>query len=161
MAPYERLRTASPGADINRQPLTFTPYVSTESLRGSGTLHFAQESPRVSPASALARNRRTKRSRWKRRSCVRASALEVATARRSLMKAVIKGDTRAYSRTPTPHPSRWVTLRWLVCGGVPQITAYFNLRVSSGFCCSCEQIFPPPRAASFLTMRWRDGGNLA
>lgn len=43
-APYERLRTASTGADINRQPLTITTYVSTESLRGSGTLHFAQES---------------------------------------------------------------------------------------------------------------------
>lgn len=43
-APYERLRTASTGADINRQPLMITTYVSTESLRGSGTLYFAQES---------------------------------------------------------------------------------------------------------------------
>lgn len=165
-APCERSRTASPGAGIDRQPLTFTPYASSESLRGSGTLHFAQESPRVSPAPALARN-----------GTAEPKGLDgnVARARARARVGVGGSDSQEIpdeSRHKGGHPcllahahsssqpvshAQVARLR----RGSPNDSVFQTFESRAAFRCSCEQIFPPPRAASFLTMRWRDGGNLA
>lgn len=47
------------------------------------------------------------------------------------------------------------------CGGVPQNDTVCHASKRRALCRRCEQIFPPPWPASFLAMRWCDGGNLA